>query len=57
MGLVDTLKEMLSSDTGGGVEYECVECGNRFDTARERCPECGSTGVKEVEGFEVRPSN
>lgn len=57
MGLIDSLKEALVPQTERGVRYECVECGTQFDTARERCPECESTEIKEVEGFELRPSS
>lgn len=56
MGVLDTIKDMLVPDTRRGVEYKCTECGATFDTARERCPECGSTETKEVGGFEMRPN-
>lgn len=55
MGLTDTLKDVLVPDNEPGVRYECTNCGERFDTARADCPECGSTDVKEVEGFDARP--
>lgn len=55
MGIVDSIKEYLGATADRGVQYECVECGTRFDTARETCPECGSDEIKEVEGFEMRP--
>lgn len=55
MGIFQRLKDVLVPDTEPGVQYECTECGERFDTARERCPNCGSTETKEVEGFEMRP--
>lgn len=55
MGIIDTVRDILVPDTEPGVQYECVECGERFDTAREDCPNCGSTAVKEVEGFDMRP--
>lgn len=46
---------MLVPDTDRGVRYECVECGEQFEKARKRCPECGSREIMEVEGFEMRP--
>ena len=55
MGFLDTLKGMLGSDTGDGVRYRCVECGETFDSARHECPECGSTEIKEEGGFDMRP--
>jgi uncharacterized OB-fold protein len=55
MSLLDTLKQMLVPDTESGVWYECAECGAEFDTARERCQECGSTDLKETESFDMRP--
>lgn len=57
MSLVSAVKEILVPDTERGVEYECVECGKRFETARKRCPECGSREIMEVEGFEMRPDS
>lgn len=57
MGIIGTVKEMLVPDTEPGVGYECVECGERFDEARETCPNCGSTEIKEVEGFDMRPGD
>lgn len=56
MGLLDTVKDMLVPDTEPGIAFECMECGERFDEARDTCPNCGSTEMKEVEGFEMRPS-
>lgn len=56
MGIIDSIKDMLVPDTEPGVAYECDECGERFETAEQHCPNCGSTDIKEVEGFEMRPS-
>ncbi|MFC6826765.1 hypothetical protein [Halopelagius fulvigenes] len=55
MSLISTVKEMLVPDTERGVQYECVECGERFEKARKRCPECGEREIMEVEGFDMRP--
>lgn len=55
MGIVDTLKDMLVPDTEHGVQLECTNCGERFDEPWEECPQCGSTDVKEVEGFDMAP--
>lgn len=55
MSVLDTIKDMLIPDTERGVKYECVECGERFETARKRCPECGAREIMEVEGFDMRP--
>ena len=55
MSLIDTLKDMLIPDTEPGVNFRCVECGETFDAPRERCPECGSTEIKEEGGFDMRP--
>lgn len=56
MGLLQSIKNAFSSDTDPGVHYQCTDCGETFDTARERCPNCGSEETKEVDGFEMRPS-
>jgi len=56
MGLLDVVKDMLVPDTEPGIAFECMEGGERFDEARDTCPNCGSTEMKEVEGFEMRPS-
>ncbi|ELZ29852.1 hypothetical protein C474_12486 [Halogeometricum pallidum JCM 14848] len=55
MGILDTVRDMLFPDTERGVRYRCTSCGEEFDTARSDCPACGSTDVKEVEGFDARP--
>ncbi|MDS0297750.1 hypothetical protein NDI76_03220 [Halogeometricum sp. S1BR25-6] len=55
MGVLDTVRDMLFPDTERGVRYQCTACGEEFETARGDCPACGSTDVKEVEGFDVRP--
>ena len=55
MGIVDTVKDVLVPDNRRGVELRCTECGTTFDEPRERCPECGSTDVKEVGGFDMAP--
>ncbi|UPW00203.1 hypothetical protein M0R88_17020 [Halorussus gelatinilyticus] len=55
MGIVETLRDMLVPDTEPGVALECTECGERFDEPLDRCPNCGSEAVKEVEGFDLRP--
>lgn len=55
MGLLNTVKDMIVPDNERGVQYECVQCGERFDTARADCPACGGTDVKEVEGFDAAP--
>ena len=31
------------------ASYACENCGSRFHTAREECPECGSTSIVERE--------
>ena len=58
MGLLDRLKETFSSGDDAasrGVEYQCTDCGAVFDTARDRCPECGETDIRERGSFEFRP--
>ena len=52
MALVDRIEECLSGSEadGGGVVYECTSCGTTFDAAREECPECGGTDVRERGG-------
>ncbi len=57
MGIIDAVKEALVPDTEPGVGYECGECGERFDEVRESCPSCGSSEIKEVEGFDMRPDD
>lgn len=56
MGFLQSLKDAISPNTDAGLHYECTDCGETFDTARKRCPMCGSTETKEVDGFEMRPS-
>lgn len=56
MSLFSKLKDALVPQTEKGVRYRCVDCGTTFDEARAECPECGSTSIKEEEGFELRPS-
>ena len=48
---LDRLRETLSTD-GSGVEYQCPSCGTVFDTAHERCPECGELEIRERGSFE-----
>lgn len=55
MGIVQTLREMLIPDTETGVVYRCTNCGETFDDVHGECPACGSTEIKEEEGFELRP--
>ncbi|WP_164471788.1 hydrogenase maturation nickel metallochaperone HypA [Halosimplex salinum] len=55
MGIVDTIRDLLVPDTEPGVHLQCTSCGAEFDAPREHCPECGSTDVKEVEGFDMAP--
>jgi Zn finger protein HypA/HybF involved in hydrogenase expression len=55
MGIVDTLKGMLVPDNEPGVALECTDCGETFDEPLGQCPNCGSTEVKEIEGFDMRP--
>lgn len=55
MGFFEKLKDAVVPRTAKGVRYRCVECGDQFDEAREECPTCGSTDIKEEEGFELRP--
>lgn len=55
MSIFGTLKDMLVPDTDRGVVYRCAECGETFETARERCPDCGSEEIEEAEGFDMRP--
>jgi rRNA maturation endonuclease Nob1 len=55
MGLVETLKGMVVPDTEPGVALECTDCGETFDEPLGRCPNCGSTDVKEIEDFDMRP--
>lgn len=55
MGIVDTIRDMLVPDNESGVALRCTECGATFDEPLGECPECGSTEVKEVEGFDMRP--
>lgn len=54
MGFLDRLTELLPSGDGG-VEYQCPSCGTVFDTAHDRCPECGEIDVRERGSFEFRP--
>lgn len=57
MGLVDRIRDALSTDRNadGGVEYQCASCGEVFDTAHERCPNCGESDIRERGSFEFRP--
>jgi rubrerythrin len=55
MGVLDTIKDMLVPDTEPGVQYECIECGETFERDYQQCPVCGSTEIKEIEGFDMRP--
>ena len=55
MGILGSIKRMFGSTADRGIVYECVECGETFDTAHHECPECGSTEIIEREGFEMRP--
>lgn len=57
MGITDTIREVLVPDTEPGVRYMCTSCGEEFDTAEGTCPDCGSTDIKEVQGFDVRPDD
>ena len=54
MGILEQLKDTLTPDDGG-VEYQCPSCGTVFDTAHERCPECGGAEIRERGSFEFRP--
>ncbi|ELY50049.1 hypothetical protein [Natronolimnohabitans innermongolicus] len=53
MELLDRLKETLSPDDPG-VEYRCPSCDAVFDTAYDRCPECGEIDMRERGGFDFR---
>lgn len=55
MSFIQTLKEMLIPDTEPGVAYRCTDCGEVVDAPREHCPACGSTEIREEEGFDMRP--
>ncbi|WP_435177788.1 hypothetical protein [Halorussus sp. AFM4] len=55
MGIVDTIRDMLVPDNEAGVALECTNCGATFDEPYGECPECGSTEIKEIEGFDMRP--
>ncbi|NEU57291.1 hydrogenase maturation nickel metallochaperone HypA [Halorussus sp. MSC15.2] len=55
MGIVDSLKRMVTSDGETGVELKCTECGETFERPLDHCPNCGSDDVKEVGGFDMRP--
>ncbi len=55
MDIVDTLKGMLVPDNEPGIALKCTDCGEEFDEPLDSCPNCGSTDVKEVEGFDMRP--
>lgn len=58
MSIIDRLKETFASDEHSeetGVEYQCAACGTVFDTAHERCPECGESDIRERGSFEFRP--
>lgn len=58
MGLLEQLKTTLSSSgstESTGVEYQCADCGEVFDAAHDRCPECGETAIRERGSFEFRP--
>ena len=57
MSFLETLKDMLIPDTEPGIRYRCTECEEAFDEPHEHCPECGSTDIKEEEGFEMRPDS
>ncbi|NHN59036.1 MULTISPECIES: hydrogenase maturation nickel metallochaperone HypA [Halorussus] len=55
MGIVDTIRDMLVPDNEPGVALECTDCGATFEEPYGECPECGSSDVKEIEGFDMRP--
>lgn len=55
MRILQRLKDALVPSTDPGVVFECTECGATFEEPREDCPECGSSEIKEEEGFELRP--
>lgn len=55
MSLISKLKDAIVPQTERGIRYRCTNCDNGFEEAREHCPECGSTEIKEEEGFEFRP--
>lgn len=55
MGLVDALRDMFVPNENPGIQYECANCGERFETPRGECPVCGSTEIAAVGSFDVRP--
>lgn len=55
MGIIDSIKDALIPQTEKGVRHRCTNCDARFDESYQECPECGSTEIKEEEGFELRP--
>lgn len=58
MDILESVKDILVPQTEEeGIALECVNCGERYDPDRERCPECGEVESKEVGGFEMRPSS
>ena len=54
MGLIDRLVETLPTDPGD-VEYQCPSCGAVFETAHNRCPDCGELEIRERGSFEFEP--
>lgn len=56
MSLIRTLKDMFVPETEHGVVIRCTDCGATFEESHAHCPECGSTDVKEEEGFDMRPN-
>lgn len=55
MGLIEKLKDAVIPRTEKGVRYRCTNCDAQLDESHAECPECGSTDIKEEEGFELRP--
>lgn len=55
MSLLDKLRDALVPQTEKGIRYRCTNCDEKFDEPHAQCPNCGSTEIKEEEGFEFRP--
>lgn len=58
MSLMDRIKRVFTDTETVTYTYECPECEARFESAKHNpaevwCPECGASGVDEVEDTTV----
>lgn len=48
--LLDRLRGLVGSDTEfADPDYECRQCGSRFDDHHAVCPECGGRSVEQAD--------